>query len=637
MFTIEDIFDDLLPDLVDGFQPRADQRRLADEIQSSIDSGGLGMFEAATGTGKTLSYLTPVLNSDGRFILSTGTKNLQDQLFLKDVPMLKSLFPDKRIALLKGRANYLCPRRLKRHLEIDNRSDEVAADLVSIRQWWAHTSTGDLGEVVDLEEKPGLAPLITSTRDNCLGSRCPDFLECPLYRAREKAGEADVVIVNHHLLFADLAQRDDHLRSLLPTVRGIVIDEAHQIPEIARQFFGLRLSSSQLFELGRDVDAELKLLGNDDPYCSQLCGRFRDSIVALNDRVLESQESDFSRWLTEEAEQVIAAVDDHLAALAARLAEVADRSDGINQCARRAAACLDQFALLSEDLGRDEQPVPDGAYLHWLERRDNRFVIHLSPLSIENDMKAVMEASGAAWILVSATITVDGGYSHFEQELGVTADSTACFESPFDFGNAVKGWIPKGLPEPGSDTQTVALLRETEPLIEANAGRALFLFTSYRALRAAREHFRGIDRPLIVQGQAGRTRLLTEFRLKEQAVLLATQSFWEGVDVGGSDLRLLVIDKVPFPNPSDPLVNAQSTQLQLSGRNSFSELALPRAIIALKQGFGRLIRRESDQGVFVLGDSRLLERSYGKVIRDNLPPIDWQDNSGPLQAWLKSM
>ncbi len=636
MHTLKQLFDDALPALLHDYTVRPGQIDLAEQISGALEEGSIAMFEAGTGTGKTLSYLLPVLMGNGPFLVSTGTKNLQDQLYLKDLPMLSRLFPEKRVALLKGRANYLCPRRLKRHIELEQRSKSVIDDLLTIRQWWSQTATGDLGEILDMEEKPHLAPLVTSTRDNCLGSRCPDYAECPLYRARQKASEADVVVVNHHLLFADIAQREDHLHSLLPAVKGIVLDEAHQVPDTARLFFGQRLSSGQLTELARDVETEQNLLGRDDPETDQINQRFLDSVKRLLDQVLQSDETNFSSWLNNAGRRAIDEVDEQLSALADRLAQVGQRSDGLAQCARRALACLDQFALLSEVIIGDEDALGSRDYAHWLERGDKRFVLHLSPLSIASDMKDVIEASGAAWVFTSATLTVDRSFKHFATELGVEAEVSAQFDSPFNFDRSVKAWIPPDLPLPGDDLHTQRLIHVVLPLIRINQGRTFVLFTSYRALRLAHSLLMEIDQPLFVQGHGSKSKLIADFRQSSRAILLATQSFWEGVDVSGADLRLLVIDKLPFPNPSDPLFKAQSETISEAGGNSFAALALPRAIISLKQGFGRLIRNESDQGVFVLGDVRMRQRPYGKLIRDNLPPMVWEDDVSKLDGWLKA-
>ena len=639
MLTLESLFDHDLPELVNGYQRRADQLTLAQNISEVISTGGIGMFEAATGTGKTLSYLLPTMLDNGPFVISTGTKNLQDQIFLKDIPLLRSLFPDKKVALLKGRANYLCPHRLKKHIELKAGSDDVMHDMTTIRVWWGQTRTGDLGEIIDLEEKPQLVPLVTSTRDNCLSSRCPDYLECPLYRAREKAHEADLVIVNHHLLFADLSNKEDHLHALLPAVKAIVVDEAHQIPDIARLFFGQRLSSGQLSELSRDIRTELQLLGSDDPYTLQMTEQLEDVFVALRQLVLESTEDDFSRWLSADASNAIHAVDERLAALAERLHRVSDRSEGLSQCGRRAKAFLDQFALLSENMtgeGASEFPSEE-AYVHWLERGERHFVIHLSPLSIAQDMQEIIRQSGAAWVFTSATLAVNQSFAHLENELGVHPDSAAQFTSPFDFNSAVRAWVPPGLPSPGTDEHTVALVEAVRPLIDKNPGRTFFLCTSYRAVRTAHALLKDSQRPILVQGLGSRTNLMTAFRERRGSVLLATQSFWEGVDVSGADLKLLIIDKLPFPNPSDPLFAAQSLALQQSGGNSFSELALPKTILSLKQGFGRLIRSETDMGVFVLGDSRILQRSYGSFVKKNLPAIQWQNNRNDVLRWLENL
>nr|MCS5584892.1 ATP-dependent DNA helicase [Pseudomonadales bacterium] len=476
-----------------------------------------------------------------------------------------------------------------------------------------------------------LQKLVTSTRDNCLGSRCPEFNECPLYRAREKASQADIVIVNHHLLLADLTQQEDHIRSLLPDVTALVIDEAHQIPDIARQFFGQRLSSGQFTELLRDVRAELSLLGNDDPHSSDFVSALERRLVALKQLMLAGTDPYFERWLDEKSRHLILAVDQALAELGNRLLDVADRSDGLAQCAKRALGMADIFALLTE------QADPGGGYVHWIERTQGNYTIHLSPLEISAEFQKVVKDSEASWIFTSATLSVDGSFNHFKSELGVSDEISAIFESPFDYLKSVKAYVPSGLPEPGSEDHTKQLVARCVPLIAHNNERTFFLFTSHRALQLAALELKQIGRPLLVQGAKSKIQMLTEFKESPRSVLLGTQSFWEGVDVRGAGLKLLIIDKLPFPNPSDPIYNAQSILIRSNGGNGFTELALPKTVLSLKQGFGRLMREASDMGLFVLGDARISSRSYRKYVINNLPEMVWLDKHEDAVAWMRKL
>jgi ATP-dependent DNA helicase DinG len=631
MLSLAEIFRDSLPSVLDGFSFRQSQLDLAESITSVMKTGGTGVFEAGTGTGKTLSYLAPAFLSNDSVLISTGTKNLQDQLFHKDLPIIQSWFPGKRVALLKGRANYLCLRRLNINIRIKQKSATAESRLLEVRSWSAQTKTGDLTEVFDPEEQRELFALVTSTKDNCLGAKCPDYDQCALYRARDRASAADIVIVNHHLLFADLAQREAHISALLPEVSTVIVDEAHQVPGIARQFFGQRISSGQIGELMRDVEAELALLGNDDPACLSAVNGVGQSQLILRQRILGSDEQDFNRWYERENQTVVHEMDHALGDLADHLARVADRSEGMAQCARRALHFVDQFTLLTE---RNDL---DPGMIHWINRSEKGFVIHLSPLSIADDIQRVIEQSRAAWIFTSATLSIDENFDHFSEEMGLEDFTSALLPSPFDYLSAVRAYIPNHLPQPGTDEHTIALMEQCLPLLSANSGRSFFLFTSHRALRLAAEQLRGFSRPVLAQGTRSKAGLLAEFRRLEGSVLLATQSFWEGVDVRGSGLRLLVIDKLPFPNPGDPVFDAQADVLRSNGLNPFVELALPRTVLSLKQGFGRLMRQEGDMGLFVLGDSRMHTRSYQSYVRGNLPEMQWLGNNEEAIEWLREI
>ena len=630
MQNLPDIFDSLARTWPE-YSARQGQLELAMQIESVMKSRAIGIFEAGTGTGKTLSYLVPAFIASGPVIISTGTKNLQDQLFQKDLPVLQKVFPEKRVALLKGRANYLCPQRLKINIKVDHRNELIAHQLMEVRSWSIRSRTNDLTEILDPEENVALQKRVTSTRDNCLGSRCPEFNDCPLYRAREQASQADIVIVNHHLLLADLAQRGENIRSLFPVVTALIIDEAHQIPGVARQFFGQRLSSGQFSELLRDVRAELFLLGNDDPHSLDHVKNLDRQLVALKQLMLAGTNPYFEQWLDKKSHHLILAVDQALAELGNRLLDVAARSDGLAQCAKRALGMADIFALLTE------QAEPGGDYVHWIERTQGSYTIHLSPLEISTEFQKVVRDSEASWVFTSATLSVDGSFNHFKSELGVFDEISAIFESPFDYLRSVKAYVPTGLPEAGSDEHTKELVAHCAPLIANNNEKTFFLFTSHRALQFAALELKQIGRPLLVQGTKSKIQMLAEFKESPRSVLLGTQSFWEGVDVRSAGLKLLIIDKLPFPNPSDPIYNAQSMKIRSNGGNGFTELALPKTVLALKQGFGRLMREASGMGLFVLGDSRIHSRSYRKYVTNNLPEMVWLDNQEDAVAWMRKL
>lgn len=631
MLTLHETFTEILPGILEGYVHRPVQLSLAENIMSIIQSASTGVFEAGTGTGKTLSYLVPAFLAEGKVIISTGTKNLQDQLYGKDIPMLHPLFPQKRVALLKGRANYLCTHRLKTQLKLKQRNTTLESQLVDVRTWSAQTRSGDLTEILDLDEQPELIRLVTSTRDNCLGTRCPDYNECAVYRAREYASQSDIIVINHHLLFADLSQTEDHLRTLLPKATALIVDEAHQVPDIARQFFGQRISSGQMNELVRDVKAELTILGNDDPVTLTAVTRLEAQHNHLKNRVLGSEEKDFNRWCNAETTRQIHEVDHALADLGDQLAGVSMRSEGLAQCARRTLGFADQFAILTEQTELEDE------YVHWIDRSEKGYVIHLSPLSVAGEIRTLVNKSGAAWVFTSATLSVNRKFDHYLEEMGLDGEISEIFDSPFDYAASVRAHILNDLPVPGRDAHTIALVEQTRPFINANPGRTFFLFTSHRALRLASELMADSPRPVFVQGTMAKSQLLAAFRQTSGSVLLATQSFWEGVDVRGAELKLLIIDKLPFPSPGDPLYEARAEALQNQGGNSFKELALPKTVLSLKQGFGRLIREETDRGLFVLGDSRMKNRSYKNYVKNNLPEMQWLEQPEEAIKWLRKL
>lgn len=630
MRPVTEVFEQL-PELWPDYELRSGQLELAENIASVIDQGTIGLFEAGTGTGKTLSYLVPALLTEGQVIVSTGTRHLQDQLFLKDIPLLAPLFPERRVALLKGRTNYLCPYRLQRHLKTSQLSSQIESRLIDVRQWFSTTRTGDLNEFLDLEESGAIMPLITSTRDNCLGSRCPDFDQCPLYRARQKALDSDLIVVNHHLLFADLSQTDDHVRKLLPHASAVIVDEAHQITETARQFFGQRLSSAQFLDLLRDLRAEMALLGNDDPVTINLITQYEATTNKLRSKFLSIDATRFDVWLDNEGKDQLHEVDDALALMTTQLRSIADRSEGLRQCAERAQRLQDQFALITESA------VAEDEFIHWLDQRESGYIVHLSPVRIADELSPLLAESAASWVFTSATLTVDESFIHFSKESGISDEISAVFPSPFNYESSVRGYVPLDLPDPGNEAFTAQLVQKCLPMIYSNTGRTFFLFTSHKALQEAARMLSGIDRPVLVQGHQSKQALITEFYRRPQSILLGTQSFWEGVDVRGSEMKLLIIDKLPFPSPGDPLFEGQSRRLRHEGGNPFKDLALPRTVMSLKQGFGRLIRESSDSGLFVLGDPRVSKRSYGGYIRSNLPVVHWCETSDEARLWLSGL
>lgn len=629
-----------------GFTPRVAQQRMTDLIAEAIRSKKNALIEAGTGTGKTYAYLLPALTADQKVIISTGTKNLQDQLFFHDLPFINESF-GRSTALLKGRANYLCLDRLHKQIEQSNRhqDDPKLETLVAIYQWSEHTDNGDLTEALDEEDLTEVQRLVTSTADNCLGQDCPSFQRCFLYKARQRALQADVVVVNHHLFFADLALKEDDLGELLPSAELIILDEVHQIEEIARVFYGQSLSSGQVFELTTDIVREQRLVGLDDPELLKCTEALERAMSELVERVCDGPQQSIA---TVRDLEVIERVDMAISDVITRLRFASERSVGLARCYSRACRLSDMFTLLTE-------PAPEDESAHYFARRNRGFTIHLVPLDVSEFLEPLLADDSKTWLLISATLATTAKhmglqteeetpeqlerktFRHIRQTLGFSGGLSGRFASPFRFSEQVAGFIPD-VPAPGDEQHTGALVRAVLPLVRSHAGRSLLLFTSHKALAKAAELMRlEYDLAVFVQGALAKPRLIARFRQTEGAVLLATHSFWEGVDLGGSQLRLLVIDKLPFTSPDDPVFQAKLSSIERAGGNSFSDLSLPKAAITLKQGFGRLIRNEEDAGLFVLGDPRLKTRSYGKTLQRCLPEFPWLEDQVAALNYLENL
>jgi ATP-dependent DNA helicase DinG len=608
---------------------------MAERIEEAIAHHGVFIAESGTGTGKTFAYLVPALLAGQKVLISTGTKNLQDQLFQRDLPLVReALGRPVTTALLKGRSNYLCLYRLEQtQLEagfadrnearaaVQGRtgrgfaSKRSAQDVTRIAAHARRTRSGDVAEIRDVPEDSELWPLVTSSADNCLGGRCPRFNDCFVKRAREQALAADVLIVNHHLFFADLVLREEGFGQLLPGVQAVIFDEAHQLPEIASNFFGYSVSSRELAGLARDVLlAETKERSG----VAELADNARAVEKAAADlRLAFGVEPRRDAWSRLDGAAVFHALDalkHELGQLANRLEAAAPKGEGLANCYRRAAALLDRLYMLSESVPAD--------HIAWFETTARGFSLHLTPLSVATLFGAQVSGVDKAWVFTSATLTINGSFEHFQRELGLAHADTAQWDSPFDYSNQTLLYLPSGLPEPSTPDFTRQVIEAALPVVAASSGRAFMLFTSHRALRLAHELLAGrIDYPLLVQGTAPKNELLARFRAAGNAVLLGTASFWEGVDVRGEALSLVIIDKLPFASPDDPVLQARAQAIEEQGGNAFRQYQLPAAVIALKQGAGRLIRDETDHGVLMLCDPRLLSKSYGKVFLKSLPPM----------------
>ena len=625
MSSLPEIFspDGPLAQAISGYRVREQQVDMAERIAAAIDSCSVFIAEAGTGTGKTFAYLVPALRSGGKVIVSTGTKTLQDQLFNKDLPMVRdALKAPAKIALLKGRANYVCPYHLERSLA-DGRflTREDAADARRISVFAKVTKSGDKAECLEVSENSPVWNHATSTRENCLGQDCPDYKGCFVMQARREAMAADLVVVNHHLFFADVMLRDEGMAELLPACNTVIFDEAHQLPEVATLFFGDTVSTAQVLDLARDARSEGLANARD---CLELQSGSRQLEKVAKDLRL-AVGLDAGRFscgqLLEKPEfaPALKNLEEEVARFAAILETQAERAEGLEKCWQRALE-------LVQRLGQWQKLADDG-YVRWAEAFTQSLQLNSTPLDVAEIFKKQMGGHPRAWIFTSATLAVQGKFQHYCSELGLGEPDSACWESPFDYGTQAVLYAPLGMPEPNSFGYTDAVVDAAFPALLASGGGAFFLCTSLRAMRRTHELLKarfedeGHELPLLLQGEGSKNDLLQRFRHLGNAVLVGSQSFWEGVDVRGEALSLVVIDKIPFAPPDDPVLSARIEQMRLQGRNPFMEYQLPRAVINVKQGAGRLIRDETDRGVLMICDPRLLSKPYGRRVWQSLPPM----------------
>jgi len=621
---------------VASFRPRTQQRDMAIAVAEAIRDNAILVAEAGTGTGKTFAYLVPALLAGGKVVVSTGTKNLQDQLFQKDLPMVRdALKAPVSVALLKGRSNYVCHY----HLELAQsnglfKTREDVKHLAKIVNYAKVTQSGDKSGLADVPENAPIWMHVTSTRDNCLGQECPQHNECFVLKARKEAMEADVVVVNHHLFFADVMLRDEGVAELLPACNTVIFDEAHQLPETASLFFGENLSTSQLFDLATDARIEALTSAKDFAALPVACDELEKAGRDL--RLAFKKEGRMAADATENIKDFAPALKtlgEKLTNLAGLLEKQAERSEGLENCWQRAQALEAQLKHWQDG------DVPET--VRWLEVFHHSLQLNTTPLSIAEIFKKQISGHPRAWIFTSATLAVKQNFSHYQTEMGLLEARTACWDSPFNYQEQALLYVPQNLPEPNTEGYTDAVVQAALPLIEASRGRAFLLFTSLRAMQRAYEILQAeFDRknlkyPLLIQGEGSRNELLTRFRDHGNAVLLGSQSFWEGVDVRGEALSLVIIDKLPFAPPDDPVLAARIAELNRQGRNAFMEFQLPRAIINLKQGAGRLIRDENDRGVLMICDPRLISKHYGKRIWQSLPPFKRTRNESEAVNFFK--
>jgi ATP-dependent DNA helicase DinG len=635
---------------VGGFRPRRSQTEMAKAIAGAISERTTLIAEAGTGTGKTFAYLVPALLWGGKTIISTGTKNLQDQLFSRDIPTVrKALNVPVSVALLKGRANYVCHFHLERTLQNGRlTAREDVGYLREISRFMKTTGSGDKAELTQVPETALIWNLVTSTRDTCFGAECQYYQDCFVMKARKEAQQADVVVVNHHLFFADVALKDTGVAELLPSANTIVFDEAHQLPETATLFFGDTVSTSQVLELCRDVLAEglshardgadwAKLVAPVERAARDLRLAFPQDVVRLALHQIAPSSIFFPAL-----ETLISSLGEMLLTLEKQ----AERAESIEQCRTRAIELSSRLAGWNKTTGKgapkSTAAQPDPESVLWVEAFSSSLQLHRTPLSIAPIFNKQREGTPRTWIFTSATLAVKNDFHHYTSQMGLVDEPAQSWPSPFDYAEQGLLYVPNGLPQPNSPDYTDAVIDVALPAIEAAGGRTFLLCTTLRAVKRAAERLRsefeqrGLKYPLFVQGESGRTELLDRFRASGNGVLIGSQSFWEGVDVRGEALSLVIIDKLPFSPPDDPVLAARITELEKQGLNGFMHHQLPEAIINLKQGAGRLIRDETDSGVLMICDPRLISKGYGKRIWQSLPPFKRTREIADVQAFFSA-
>ncbi|WP_244815903.1 ATP-dependent DNA helicase [Caballeronia sp. Lep1P3] len=622
----------------------------ADEVgiataKAAIDGGENTLIvEAGTGTGKTYAYLVPAMLWGGKVIVSTGTKHLQDQLFARDIPTVRdALAVPVSVAMLKGRANYLCHYYLERTADngrLPSRQD--TSHLQEIVRFAKITRTGDKAELASVPENSPVWPMVTSTRDNCLGQECPHYKDCFVMQARKEAQQADIVVVNHHLFFADVMLRDTGMAELLPMANTIIFDEAHQLPETATLFFGETLSTTQLLELARDTVAEGLSHARDAADWTKLGAALERAARDLR-LAFKEDSARFSVGQLPDGHPLFDALDTletHLGALAAALLSHAERAESLQALVRRARELQDLLSgwttpptPLERAVVEDESAAQEAAkdepneMVRWIEVFSHTVQFHETPLSVAPIFAKQRAGVPRAWIFTSATLSVRGDFTHYAAQMGLNARRSMTLPSPFDYPTQGLLYVPRNLPQPSSPQFTDAVFEAALPVIEAAGGGVFVLCTTLRAVDRIATRLRDIierrgwGNPLLVQGDASRTELLDRFRAYGNAILVGSQSFWEGVDVRGDALSLVVIDKLPFAPPDDPVLAARLDALTKKGLSPFAVHQLPQAVITLKQGAGRLIRAETDRGVLMICDTRLVDKPYGRRIWQSLPPF----------------
>ena len=621
----------LLARALPGYEERPSQQRLSEAVEQTLREGGVLLAEAGTGTGKTLAYLLPAIELGRRIVVSTGTKNLQEQLIEKDLPLLaRALGRDLRVALMKGRSNYLC---LMRHRSFGEAGRFKHLDEIplyrAVEDWAPRTETGDRAEVSDLPDSVDFWREISASSENCIGQSCPDFDACWITKMRQRALEADLVVVNHHLLCADLVVKDGgNYGQVIPPYDTVILDEAHLLEDVATQYFGVQVSSHRVEDLCRDVERELlaakldaREVRSETEAVRHRAERFFSLLLRGEGRRLGAG------WMTSRHVEESKALMLRLLGLKTAILATPDRPEPLNGLALRAQALRDELAFVLD--------AEDEDHVYFVETRGRGVFLKATPIDVSERLQELLFSQVKAAVLTSATLAVDGGFEYLKSRLGLDEVEALLLPSPFDFEEQAILYVPRNMPVPQSPAFCDRAADEVVRLLELSKGRAFVLFTSYANMNAVAERVAGrVEYPILIQGEAPKARLLETFRTTPGAVLFATSSFWQGVDVVGDQLSCVIIDKLPFASPGDPVVAARIERLRSTGGNPFGEFQVPVAVLALKQGLGRLIRSAGDRGILAVLDSRLVEKSYGRRFLDSLPPARLVHDLGEVAGFL---
>ena len=628
-----------LSNIIEGYQLRPSQVEMANMVDSALLKQESLIIEAGTGTGKTFAYLAPALMKGGKVIISTATKNLQDQLFNKDIPKIReALNIPVKVNLLKGRSNYLCQLRLEETARQDQFvNEEDGVHFEKIKKFNDHSKTGEISEVQGVPELASVWPMVTSTADHCLGQSCDFAKSCFFLKARKEALSAEIVIVNHHLFFADFVLKDEEVSEILPKANTIIFDEAHQLPDIASIFFGNNLSTNEILKLVQDIQALFEKIGKSKKKLATHSLQIIENINTL--RALFPGQI---HRLTYEKIQ--------------NFEDFTSFFQSINNILLK----FDKFFSLIDDQSPEQKKIyeryskvceklspwltkKNNNYVYWLDIFSKSIQLNMTPFSIAESFDKFKAENKMSWIYTSATLAVNESFNFFQSMMGLNQAKAKKLDSPFDFKNNACLYVPNNMPEPNSVLFTLSLIKKIYPLIQAAKGRTFILSTSLKAMSEIsallKNEFdeRNINLPILTQGEDSKKILIDRFKSYGNAILIGSMSFWEGIDVRGSSLSLVIIDKLPFQSPGDPVFESKINRIKMQGENPFMTFQLPKAIITLKQGAGRLIRDEKDKGVLMICDPRIIDKPYGKRIWKSLPAFKRTREEIDVTSFLKSL